>query len=202
MFLVSSLLLAAQSLIPKEYSQIMSDVPTNRMISTLRAQSIVVPLNISSGNVLSTYGYFPSKAKDIDVISSNSSPVVKSGRLSSVFSIPFLAKSLFASSRPSNPPIVLLHGFDSSCLEFRKLAPLLAETADCEVYAPDILGWGFLDHSNVTSFTPDAKIQHLASFLTQVVKRPCVVVGASLVISTYNLKLTKMNILYPKFYCL
>ena len=190
MFLFSSLLLATtQRLIPKEYTQIMSDIPTNRMISTLRAQPVIVPINVSSSeSVISTYGYFSSNDDDIQSSNDDNSKAEQFGfgRLASILSMPsFLSKSLTSTLKPAtnNLPIVLLHGFDSSCLEFRKLAPLLAEATNCQVYAPDILGWGFSDHSNVTSFTPEAKVQHLASFLKQVVKKPCVVVGASLVSS-------------------
>eukprot|EP01035_Chromulina_nebulosa_P018610 gene18610-24339_t len=75
-------------------------------------------------------------------------------------------------------PIVLLHGFDSSLLEFRKLAPLLSEKND--VYVPDILGWGFNDHSKVKDFKPKAKIDYLKSFIKNVVKDRCTLVGASL----------------------
>ena len=41
-------------------------------------------------------------------------------------------------------PYVLLHGFDSSCLEYRRLFPKLEENG-AEVYALDLLGWGFTD---------------------------------------------------------
>ncbi|KAI6686355.1 hypothetical protein NL676_032268 [Syzygium grande] len=41
-------------------------------------------------------------------------------------------------------PVVLLHGFDSSCLEWRYTYPLL-EDAGLETWAIDILGWGFSD---------------------------------------------------------
>lgn len=75
-------------------------------------------------------------------------------------------------------PLVLIHGFDSSCLEFRRLAPKLASRHP--VYVPDILGWGFNDCSNVKDFSPAAKLEHLKQFLLQVVQRKCVLVGASL----------------------
>ena len=82
------------------------------------------------------------------------------------------------SKKSTSPPLVLLHGFDSSALEYRRLAPLLAETRD--VFVPDILGWGFSNHDAVQSFTPAAKMAHLKSFVRDVVKEPCVIVGASL----------------------
>ena len=44
------------------------------------------------------------------------------------------------------PPIVFVHGFDSSSVEFRRLAPIL-ERMGQEVYCIDVLGWGF---GNVT----------------------------------------------------
>jgi pimeloyl-ACP methyl ester carboxylesterase len=43
------------------------------------------------------------------------------------------------------PAVVLLHGFDSSQMEFRRLIPLLAPHVP--TYAPDLLGWGFTDVS-------------------------------------------------------
>ena len=45
-------------------------------------------------------------------------------------------------SSPALPPVVCLHGFDSSCLEFRRLEPLLAERG-IECWCPDLIGWGF-----------------------------------------------------------
>jgi pimeloyl-ACP methyl ester carboxylesterase len=39
------------------------------------------------------------------------------------------------------PPLLLLHGFDSSFLEFRRLAPLLAGGATLLI--PDLFGFGF-----------------------------------------------------------
>jgi pimeloyl-ACP methyl ester carboxylesterase len=87
--------------------------------------------------------------------------------------------SIFGSSSADrSSPIVLLHGFDSSCLEFRRLAPLLS--ADATVYVPDILGWGYTNLSNVEVFDPEAKIEYLKALLEQIVKKPCVLVGASL----------------------
>ncbi|CAN1314090.1 Uncharacterized hydrolase YugF [Linum perenne] len=41
-------------------------------------------------------------------------------------------------------PLVLLHGFDSSCLEWRYTFPQL-EAAGLEAWAVDVLGWGFSD---------------------------------------------------------
>ena len=56
-------------------------------------------------------------------------------------------------SKKRLPPIVLLHGFDSSCIEYRRLAPLLATLSDRDVYVPDILGWGYaLTHTH--SYSP------------------------------------------------
>lgn len=80
-------------------------------------------------------------------------------------------------------PIVFLHGFDSSCLESRHLIPLLNHVAPNRtrtVFAPDILGWGFGDYRTVKDFSPEAKMLHMKAFLEQVVKEPCILVGASL----------------------
>ncbi|KAH9329777.1 hypothetical protein KI387_001885, partial [Taxus chinensis] len=57
-------------------------------------------------------------------------------------------------------PVVLLHGFDSSCLEWRYIYPLL-EAADMEPWAIDLLGWGFNTREGVQSFSAAAKREHL-----------------------------------------
>lgn len=40
------------------------------------------------------------------------------------------------------PPVVLLHGFDSSCLEFRRLYPLLESRT--ETWAVDLVSRGYV----------------------------------------------------------
>lgn len=53
-------------------------------------------------------------------------------------------------------PILMLHGFDSSLLEFRRLIPKLGELG-ADAYAVDVLGWGFTDLAGVTSFGAGAR---------------------------------------------
>lgn len=48
-------------------------------------------------------------------------------------------------------PILMLHGFDSSLLEFRRLMPKLGELG-ADAYAVDVLGWGFTDLAGVSLF--------------------------------------------------
>lgn len=78
------------------------------------------------------------------------------------------AGGLNKGSSSSTLPIVMLHGFDSSCLEFRRLLPKL-EAAGAEAYALDVLGWGFTERDGgVTDFGPRGKREHLRAFLEQV----------------------------------
>jgi pimeloyl-ACP methyl ester carboxylesterase len=51
---------------------------------------------------------------------------------------------------PTNPTIVLLHGFPSSSHMFRDLIPQLAD--DFHVIAPDYLGFGYSDAPSATAF--------------------------------------------------
>ncbi|KAL2542890.1 alpha/beta-Hydrolases superfamily protein [Abeliophyllum distichum] len=76
-------------------------------------------------------------------------------------------------------PVVLLHGFDSSCLEWRYMFPLLEE-AGLETWAVDILGWGFSDLEKVPSFDVASKREHLYQFWNSYIKRPMTLVGPSL----------------------
>lgn len=77
-------------------------------------------------------------------------------------------------------PFVLLHGFDSSCLEYRRLFPKLA--AKAETWAVDLLGWGFTDAQDggIGDYSPEAKRAHLYAFWKANVGRPMVLCGASL----------------------
>lgn len=76
------------------------------------------------------------------------------------------------------PPLLLLHGFDSSLFEFRRLLPLLA--AHRRVYAMDLLGFGFCDRTVTPQVTPGIIKQHLRCFCEQVIGQPVVLVGASM----------------------
>jgi pimeloyl-ACP methyl ester carboxylesterase len=75
-------------------------------------------------------------------------------------------------------PIVLIHGFDSSLLEFRRLFPLLA--AEQETWAIDLLGFGFTDRPLDVPFTPDAMKTHLHYLWKTLIERPMILVGASM----------------------
>lgn len=143
------------SLIKEEAAQI--------LLSSLLVASVSVPSYVSDRNVPTSFARFTASSTDRTAES----------KLSSVETI----ASKFSSGEKL-APIVLLHGFDSSAIEYRRLAPLIAEKRD--VYVPDILGWGFSDHKDVISFTPAAKLAHLKSFIKEVVGEPCIVVGASL----------------------
>ncbi|XP_010680707.3 alpha/beta hydrolase domain-containing protein VTE7 [Beta vulgaris subsp. vulgaris] len=76
-------------------------------------------------------------------------------------------------------PVVLLHGFDSSCLEWRCVYPLLEE-AGTESWAVDILGWGFSNLEQLPSCDVASKRDHLYQFWRLYIKRPMILVGPSL----------------------
>ncbi len=76
------------------------------------------------------------------------------------------------------PPILLLHGFDSSLLEFRRFVPQLA--AFRETWAIDLLGFGFTDRTQTPTITPEAIKQHIYCFWQQLINQPVVLVGASM----------------------
>uniref|UniRef100_A0A2P2IJT6 AB hydrolase-1 domain-containing protein n=1 Tax=Rhizophora mucronata TaxID=61149 RepID=A0A2P2IJT6_RHIMU len=76
-------------------------------------------------------------------------------------------------------PVVLLHCFDSSCLEWRCAYPLLEE-AGLETWAVDILGWGFSDLEHRPSCDVESKRHHLYQLWSSYIRRPMVLVGPSL----------------------
>lgn len=78
----------------------------------------------------------------------------------------------------SGQPILLIHGFDSSIFEFRRLVPELA--SDAQVWTMDLLGFGFTDRTTDTPITPAAIKQHIYSFWQQQIGKPMIVAGASM----------------------
>ncbi|BBN17429.1 hypothetical protein MPTK1_7g14470 [Marchantia polymorpha subsp. ruderalis] len=92
---------------------------------------------------------------------------------------PILTSTVVSKAGDGKPPVLLLHGFDSSLLEWRRLFPLL-EAGGAQSYAVDILGWGFNNTEGVTSFGVEAKREHLYEFWKTYIKKPMVLVGASL----------------------
>jgi pimeloyl-ACP methyl ester carboxylesterase len=81
------------------------------------------------------------------------------------------------------PAFVLLHGFDSSMLEFRRFISKLAESVG-DVYAVDLAGWGFSDcgfgERSDIALGPQQKRDHLQKFIEEVVGRPVTLLGTSL----------------------
>lgn len=80
-----------------------------------------------------------------------------------------------------SPPLILIHGFDSSGLEYRRLGPKLAAKG-IDAYAVDILGWGFTQLDNVDSFSANSKVEALTSFVETVFGKEAkfCIAGASL----------------------
>ncbi|KDP27240.1 hypothetical protein JCGZ_19939 [Jatropha curcas] len=81
--------------------------------------------------------------------------------------------------KSQNSPVVLLHCFDSSCLEWRCTYPLL-EDAGLEAWAVDVLGWGFSDLEMRPPCDVASKRYHLYQFWKSYIKRPMILVGPSL----------------------
>lgn len=75
-------------------------------------------------------------------------------------------------------PVLLLHGFDSSVFEFRRLLPELA--LSFETWAVDLLGFGFTERPAQINFSPATLKTHLYSVWKTLIGRPMVLVGASM----------------------
>ena len=76
------------------------------------------------------------------------------------------------------PPILLIHGFDSSVMEFRRLIPLLS--ANHQVWAIDLFGFGFTARNLDVPFSPTSIKTHLYSFWQTLIQEPVILVGASM----------------------
>jgi pimeloyl-ACP methyl ester carboxylesterase len=78
----------------------------------------------------------------------------------------------------SGDPILLIHGFDSSLLEFRRLLPLLTEKH--QTWAVDLFGFGFTDRVAGVKVSPDTIKTHLYYFWKTLIQKPVILVGASM----------------------
>ena len=77
------------------------------------------------------------------------------------------------------PPLLMLHGFDSSFLEYRRLVPLLAERF--QLVIPDLFGFGFSPRPPHASYGPEAVLRHLDALLAHLeADDPIDVIGASM----------------------
>ncbi|NJR66498.1 MAG: alpha/beta hydrolase [Leptolyngbyaceae cyanobacterium CRU_2_3] len=83
---------------------------------------------------------------------------------------------------PVHPPMLLLHGFDSSVFEFRRLLPLLAQQDlwAQDIWAIDLLGFGFTARSLQFPITPLTIKTHLYCVWKTLIAQPVVLIGASM----------------------
>jgi len=77
------------------------------------------------------------------------------------------------------PPILLLHGFDSSFLEFRRIYQSL--TRNFQVIIPDLLGFGFSPRCATNEYNPSKIISYLIDLLkTLQITKNLKIIGASM----------------------
>ncbi len=75
-------------------------------------------------------------------------------------------------------PIVFLHGFDSSIFEFRRIVPLIATKQ--QVWAIDLLGFGFTERWPTCQFSTKSIQTHLYATWEQLIHQPMILVGVSM----------------------
>jgi pimeloyl-ACP methyl ester carboxylesterase len=78
----------------------------------------------------------------------------------------------------SHKCLLLIHGFDSSILEFRRLLPLLGSKHD--VCAVDLLGFGFTERAKGIKYDTTSIKTHLYEFWKTHIHKPIILVGASM----------------------
>jgi pimeloyl-ACP methyl ester carboxylesterase len=75
-------------------------------------------------------------------------------------------------------PVVFLHGFDSSIFEFRRIIPIIAPHR--EVWAIDLLGFGFTERLLDCPFSSASILTHLQAFWQTKIQQPIILVGVSM----------------------
>jgi pimeloyl-ACP methyl ester carboxylesterase len=75
-------------------------------------------------------------------------------------------------------PILCLHGFDSSLLEFSRIIPLLSQ--QYQTWLIDLLGFGFTQRTPEINYNPETVKSHLYQTWKTLINRPVILVGASM----------------------
>ncbi|HIK38164.1 MAG TPA: alpha/beta hydrolase [Geminocystis sp. M7585_C2015_104] len=96
----------------------------------------------------------------------------------SICQSPIVTSYIHQGKTKRNRPLLLLHGFDSSLLEFRRLIPKLSN--HCQVWALDLLGFGFTQRLPNLNYSPATIKAHVYHFWAEVIKQPMVLIGASM----------------------
>ncbi len=86
--------------------------------------------------------------------------------------------SSFVQGGTGGPPILLLHGFDSSLFEYRRLWPHLSQHH--QTWVMDLLGFGFTERCPQLPYGAAAIQAHLLAFHQSQIKQPVILVGASM----------------------
>ncbi|MGB3494191.1 MAG: alpha/beta hydrolase [Elainellaceae cyanobacterium] len=75
-------------------------------------------------------------------------------------------------------PVLMVHGFDSSVMEYRRLLPQMAQHYD--TWAIDLLGFGFTQRPDDVLFSAADIKQHLHATWKELIRQPIILVGASM----------------------
>lgn len=89
----------------------------------------------------------------------------------------FVHASIPNSVSKSSSPMLFLHGFDSSLLEFRRILPLLTPRS---LWAIDLYGSGFTAYSDGLPVNPQTIRLHLEQAIVTWIQSPVILIGASL----------------------
>ncbi|MEM8780554.1 MAG: alpha/beta hydrolase [Cyanobacteria bacterium P01_G01_bin.49] len=106
--------------------------------------------------------------------------IIKQIQVESI-STPFLSLPIpttYVHQGIGNTPILLLHGFDSSLLEFRRLFPQLSQQQ--QTWAIDLLGFGFTERIADLSYHSQNIKTHLYCTWKTLINQPVILVGASM----------------------
>lgn len=116
--------------------------------------------------------FFPEQAREVkeqaalDVMAGMQRSTITAPSLTCPVETAYLGPSEEKCQHKDQAPVLLLHGFDSSSLEFRRLLPLLEQKL--ETWAVDLVGWGFSDSGAAThsdmKLGPKQKRDHMYAF--------------------------------------
>lgn len=173
----SLLLLLAGSTVSSAFTPL----PALKSRSSIQNDAGLYSTTFTPPDTMNTYSITePACAEAASLIRQIDVPVSSSISDSGTAGISYIHWPATTKTNTNTLPLLLVHGFDSSCLEFRRLGPELAALG-IDVYAVDLLGWGFTQLDGVKDFGASAKMEALQSFWSTIGNNgPVCIGGASL----------------------
>jgi pimeloyl-ACP methyl ester carboxylesterase len=118
---------------------------------------------------------------EVNTLTENTSISLAKSIKRTLISTPFYPSGIqtaYTFQGKESPPILFLHGFDSSLLEFSRIIPFIS--SQYQTGSIDLLGFGFTQRLPEINYNSETLKSHLYQTWKTLINRPVILVGASM----------------------